>query len=1437
MVHNEWRGTYDQFEEAVELGDLDAFLRIDPNVLPASSVSSQPKKYVQSTTLDVNPGPTKKAPFSAPGNERRVLQDEDDILSFLPQGTTVTDAEVDALLKELEKPLPRTTKRSYTPSNRARNDPLTLPSMPKDRPQAPSEPTKYDANAMLSRNLVSEAAKAIGVSPTPRKFAPRMRLNKRSTEEIMKERRARMEQAENNHKNDELFDTLGLSDMKISEEEAEAFLTKGIIPTPKKQTCLSPGEKSHVNPDETESFQEKKINASDENKDLSKNQVDVASKDTSPLEYVACDIAPCFNTEPERLNESKPCSTDGNEFEEVQASTAAGGSKQAKLHEDSCQATTKSKMKAIEEKRNNLDLNDILADDHEFAVPSKETKMPNSVPEEVQTPEQVKSQIVKELEALNEANMRDSSFISDVTLYDKKDTMIMPSQSEMPASKDETDAMDTEQTMPVPNLDEPNASSRIDSTNLAQAAPTSRKDLKDSKDLELSSTFMNKEGEDQAHEPTLCGHVKLLGSEKDAGEPKFSHNFKSEPDLKEKLAPESNQGKPTSVKDMANEPEMSNQNITMTLIQSETSASQKSRMSKIVSLESGNQEEKGNLISKTQSQVNQPERDETSVHEARAATVDNLAEYDTVETSLPLQEPGHSADDNGTSLNHVLSEASSNDAIKEMHFDTYSQRSDDNPMHAISELQNIDFGPNQPTQVQEILDRTVQEKNKPHDRDFIEIERNEGSESKGSLDDKMHCIYTPDVLDSATSEKAALNLSQSPIPKVLHESDITGCHEGDGILHSNANEIDVTDSHVLDSSSREAHESSAPVHAKDNSFERNSSSLPQDAILAAKDFSSSKKDIPFTMEDISNPSNNSSSLEGVATATRDALSRMEDFLHPTQKASSVHDTPSTSATLSAMDSRLSHEGRAFRPGDFFTENDQHDAENALSSSLKDSTLEKNPTSMNASSIQENSFMPDETCLNNDITNECPSRAAFEHTSYVDSNTRLSVPSEKSIHLKSTTEPSLRADKGNLVELIPDTPSTPPTSADFPRDNPAFEVNSGYSSVDGQSENLQESLVTNTEPFKGTDTCKKSELPRVSSVLSDNEMARATKIGTTSQLKGLSSNTAERTSSTQHRAGSIPGTPRKLSLAERLQRATNASPASPVANSIGDKDTGSPFLGHDGDTTMLIRPACYDEKDSDQGPELVSNESTEDAMSQAKPSITSSNNDQPGSDAARVSGSHAIPEQDVDACDLQMSTELIQPYRKNTSGSIGETSHDSDSEHDSEGVPDLWVASENTPPKQEFFKRDTSFERNKMQDDSAAQNFLGASLVDLFTPTDSPRDCEGSMSPALNEQEALFTRNNLPALTTGPPSLLPKGSMSEENAIRSVSEATALSAHRKSPPLPQPSKDDRDMTRRTVSEAPSSLKDIRSTSKNKNHAPRRSLSDIMREANQILEEWK
>ncbi|WFD25882.1 hypothetical protein MNAN1_000850 [Malassezia nana] len=230
LVHNEWRGTYEEFEQAVELGDLQGFLRIDSTRRTTQPVTLAQAAPPSDKAHNIPVRPSLLATPAAPGQGKRTLEDED-ILSFLPQGTTVTDAEVDALFKELEKPLPRSSARTYTPSSTLRKGPLPLPTMPSSATSPPEERAKYDPS---SQNLVAEAAKVIGVTVKPRPPAPRMKLNRRPLEEIMAERRARMARTENDRKNDELFATLGLSDKVISVEDADKFLRDGTIPALKK---------------------------------------------------------------------------------------------------------------------------------------------------------------------------------------------------------------------------------------------------------------------------------------------------------------------------------------------------------------------------------------------------------------------------------------------------------------------------------------------------------------------------------------------------------------------------------------------------------------------------------------------------------------------------------------------------------------------------------------------------------------------------------------------------------------------------------------------------------------------------------------------------------------------------------------------------------------------------------------------------------------------------------------------------------------------------------------------------------------------------------------------------------------------------------------------------------------------------------------------------
>lgn len=1340
-----------------------------------SSVSSQPKISIQSDTRDGKSGSTQIPTYTTSANERRVLQDDDDVLSFLPQGTTVTDAEVDALLKELEKPLPRTTKRSYFPSSRARNDPLPLPTMPKDRPQAPGEPAKYDPDAMLSRNLVSEAAKAIGVSPTPRKFAPRMRLNKRSTEEIMKERRARLEKTENDRKNDELFDTLGLSNMKISDEEAEAFLTKGIIPSPQKQTRLSHGGNANDHFGGDESLQDKNTYAFGQNKNVSGALEDPALKEPLAVEQGVDGSTFGLNTEPETLEESKLLPPDINKFEEAQIESNARGSGQETSHEDGSQAAAKSKMELVEEKDNKLDSRETLTDDHEFAP--IEATMPNNSPKEAQPREEAKSQLVEELEALNEANMRDSSFVSEVSLCDKKDNMDVSLKNEVPANSCENDTLDAEQTMSVPFLNG-SSSPETDSTKLNQPASMSDENRKDPGSL---SPYIKEESADLVPESTLHDDTELSGSTKeaalfaeDANEQEYHNDEKCDSESEKNVAFETKKDEPADTLNRFNEPKASNQDNSLNRVHPETNVSQESENLEFIKSESSDQEDKGTLISEVQTELNQPE-DETRISDARPTNAGPFAENGAMETSLHTKEPG-CANDNATSPTRELHKALSNEATTETCSETDPQRLDENPKCTVSNLQSVDFASKEPTRESENFGRTVQEQTELRDVELTKTMRSENAEKKASLDDKMHGVQASDALGKEPLETAALNASHSPKPDVSYESNVAICHERDEILHANAQHVHSVDS-CLNSSSR-GNGSCTPIHADDNFSGRLAFSSFQDAISSVPDLSTSEEYIPSTMEHGSNPSNIITPAKGSLSPSKDASSTLENVLNSSQEASSSQDI-----------------------------------------------------------LLATEIMQDEERLNEDISNARPTDTALEHVNNDDIKTKHSVSSDKSMHLASATVPSLVAGKKNLDVQKADVTASTPTAMDLPRDHPDFHVNDGDPSVDRPSKNLQELSATDTESLKEIDPSMKSQPPHASDELSYKEFSKEEKTDTLSQMKGLSSDIAERSSSVQQSSASNPATPRESPLDGRPQRPTKASPVSPVANLDNDKDTRSPLFDEDGNTTMLIHTAGADEKDSDESKEILSKEDAKDAMNQSEPSATLPSNDEHTPDAARVSGLHTIPDQDADACNSQVSTELIQPCRRNASGSIGETSHGSDSEYESGDVPDLWIASARFPPTQDFSRQDTSLEQSKKRNDSSVEDVSIAPVLDSSTPTDPICDADFSVRPASNEQDLSSTSNNLAASITDPHSLLPENSTPEENDIRSTSEAATLSADRKSPSLPRYPQDDRDVARRTVSEAPRYVDNIKSTSKDKNDSPRRTLSDIMHEADQILQEWK
>ncbi|WFD43185.1 hypothetical protein MPSI1_001840 [Malassezia psittaci] len=217
LVRDEWVGTFEEFEEAVEASQVRELLKVDAVADPQFSKWQPTSSDNKTGKASIPPAPTLMARPAQPTPSTRNLDADQMLSELLPPNSDVSDAEVDALLKELEKPLQRTPRRVFTPTTRSSSNTEPKPLSNQAAPQH----ARYNPE---QRNLVQEAARAIGVDPTPRGPPPRIKLNHRPLQEILAERRSRQARTENNRKTEELFTSLGLNDTAIKDEEVDALL-------------------------------------------------------------------------------------------------------------------------------------------------------------------------------------------------------------------------------------------------------------------------------------------------------------------------------------------------------------------------------------------------------------------------------------------------------------------------------------------------------------------------------------------------------------------------------------------------------------------------------------------------------------------------------------------------------------------------------------------------------------------------------------------------------------------------------------------------------------------------------------------------------------------------------------------------------------------------------------------------------------------------------------------------------------------------------------------------------------------------------------------------------------------------------------------------------------------------------------------------------------
>lgn len=318
-MHNEWRGTFDEFEEAVEFGELDLFLRIDTEraereaqqgiapavaeepppqapapqssgsksngvngsgLAPATSGERRPSKHeVKLTAPLAQPrAPSNTAhgpvlPTAASGSAKRKSGDADALLKSLGLSElSLTEEELNEILdsgkpevREAQKeagisatsgegkypaqlgkgaasqPSKAPVQRTYIPSAEAGVKPLRLAKMGSPT-RAASESTagapiaRYNAAQTSSKALAAEAK----ASTSSRAFSSAMLRDATSQGEDLKKAMLMTREASNTDRAeqvvgrediDNLMASLGLGDVNMSDEEAEAFLFQGTIPT------------------------------------------------------------------------------------------------------------------------------------------------------------------------------------------------------------------------------------------------------------------------------------------------------------------------------------------------------------------------------------------------------------------------------------------------------------------------------------------------------------------------------------------------------------------------------------------------------------------------------------------------------------------------------------------------------------------------------------------------------------------------------------------------------------------------------------------------------------------------------------------------------------------------------------------------------------------------------------------------------------------------------------------------------------------------------------------------------------------------------------------------------------------------------------------------------------------------------------------------------
>ncbi len=251
LVNNEWVGSYDEFEEAVEFGELELFLGVSPAQYNPLSTAPHP---AQSAISSKDPSLYPTLPYAAEGAGKWKEPDADQFISSLNiKEEEIDDTDVDALLADIGK-LPAQPSAStipekkYVPSKEAAIKPLRLAKMgpttshqrmPSGSPsRSPSTGAsagsraspiaRYSATQRSTKALAAEAAALTSDRKTSGALLREAVSQGKNLDDAMEQ--SRMKHIVGQDNLDDLFASLGLSDVDIGDDEVDRFLEQGAIP-------------------------------------------------------------------------------------------------------------------------------------------------------------------------------------------------------------------------------------------------------------------------------------------------------------------------------------------------------------------------------------------------------------------------------------------------------------------------------------------------------------------------------------------------------------------------------------------------------------------------------------------------------------------------------------------------------------------------------------------------------------------------------------------------------------------------------------------------------------------------------------------------------------------------------------------------------------------------------------------------------------------------------------------------------------------------------------------------------------------------------------------------------------------------------------------------------------------------------------------------------